>query len=334
MASIYDVAKYAGVSKTLVSRVINNQKGVSDQSRKRILEAMEALNYRPNAIARSLVLQKTNIIGVILDSLCEPFFFDFIKGIEHEIEKSSYEVIFCSARDSVEAKEKYIDFLSQGRADGYILYGSNVRDRKLIEELEHSSMPMVIVENDVNGLNINNICVDNRYGSELMIDYLLNEGCKTVYHVTGDLAVKAAIDRMEGYQAALRKNGIIDTKEYIIQSDFTVQGGYESVKNFLKTNQSLLPEAIYFGSDATAVGGIMALEEAGIRIPQDIKVSGFDNDSFLLQSKGMKKLTTLSQPMFEMGVSAVKLLLEDIEKNPEKKKRMIYYPELVTGETT
>ena len=107
-----------------------------DADAMKILDAMNELNYRPNAIARSLVLQKTNIIGVIMDSLCQAYYFDFIKGIEQEIEKSSYEVLFCSARDNVEAKKKYVDFFSQGRTDGFIMYGSNVRDHKLIEELE------------------------------------------------------------------------------------------------------------------------------------------------------------------------------------------------------
>ncbi len=334
MASIYDVAKLAGVSKTLVSRVINNQKGVGEKSRQRILDAMEELNYRPNAIARSLVLQRTNIIGVIMDNLCQPFYFDFIKGIEQEIEKSSYEVLFCSARDNVEAKKKYIDFFSQGRTDGFILYGSNVRDHKLIGELEHSQVPMVIVENDVDGLNINNICVDNRYGSEVMMDYLIQQGCRNIYHVTGDLTVKAAIDRMEGYRAALRKNGMECREDMIIPADFTVDGGYRAMAKALEKGMECFPDAIYFGSDATAVGGMIALEEKGFKIPEDVKVAGFDNDSIILPNRQLKRLTTLSQPMFEMGANAVKLLLDDIKDSPEKKKRIIYYPELVVGETT
>ncbi len=334
MASIYDVAKLAGVSKTLVSRVINNQKGVGEKSRQRILDAMEELNYRPNAIARSLVLQRTNIIGVIMDNLCQPFYFDFIKGIEQEIEKSSYEVLFCSARDNVEAKKKYIDFFSQGRTDGFILYGSNVRDHKLIGELEHSQVPMVIVENDVDGLNINNICVDNRYGSEVMMDYLIQQGCRNIYHVTGDLTVKAAIDRMEGYRAALRKNGMECREDMIIPADFTVDGGYRAMKKALEEGMECFPDAIYFGSDATAAGGMIALEEKGFKIPEDVKVAGFDNDSIILPNRQLKRLTTLSQPMFEMGANAVKLLLDDIKDSPEKKKRIIYYPELVVGETT
>lgn len=334
MASIYDVAKLAGVSKTLVSRVINNQKGVSDASREKIMKAMEELNYRPNAIARSLVLQKTNIIGVIVDNLCETFFFDFIRGIEQQIERSPYEVIFCSARDNLEAKKKYIDFLSQGRADGYILYGSNVRDRKLIEELEHSAMPMVIVENDVDGLNINNICVDNRYGSEAAVEHLVKIGCANIYHVTGDMTVKAAIDRMEGYQAGLRKCGLTFSEDMIIPADFTVKGGYQAVDAMLKDKGRKRPDAIYFGSDATAAGGMMAIEDYGLRIPEDIKVVGFDNDIIMVPDRRLKKLTTLAQPMFDMGANAVRLLMEDMEHNPQKKKRVIYYPELIIRETT
>lgn len=335
MSSIYDVAKLAGVSKTLVSRVINNQEGVGDNSRERIMHAMKELNYRPNAIARSLVLQKTNIIGVILDTLCEPFYFDFIKGIEQEMEASSYEVIFCSARDKLETKKKYIDFLSQGRADGYILYGSNMSDKRIIDELEHSVIPMVIVENDVDGMNINNISVDNRYGSEVAVNYLVSRGCKSIMHVTGEMTVKAAVHRKEGYENAMKHHGTAIAPPMIIEGGFNVQSGFQAIAAMLnRVPREELPQAIYFGADAAALGGMIALLDRGIKIPEEVKIIGFDNDSITVPERQLKKLTTLAQPMFDIGVSAAKVLLEDIDSNLSEKKKVIYYPELLIRETT
>lgn len=335
MASIYDVARLAGVSKTLVSRVINGQKGVGEGSRKRIEQAMKELNYKPNAIARSLVLQKTGIIGVILDDLCDPFLFDFIKGIEKEIEKSNCEVIFCGARNKIELKKKYIDFFSQGRADGYILYGSNVNDQKVTDDLELSTIPVVLVENDVAGMNINNVCVDNRFGSELAVNYLIKQGCLSIYHVTGDMNIKAAIHRKEGYEAAMQKHGFAVKGDMIIEAGFTIDSGYQAVANMLEEQKGeKLPDAIYFGSDATALGGMMAMEDRGIRVPEDIKVVGFDNDAITVPDRNLKKLTTVSQPIFDMGASAVRLLMEDISEGLTEKKRIVFYPELVIRETT
>ena len=131
MASLYDVAKRAGVPKTLVSRVIGNKSGVSEKSRARILAAMEELNYTPNALAQSLVLKKTNTIGVVLDSLSDPFFSELINGIEHEVAKTEYNVIFCSGHDHMNLKNRYITYMMQGRVDGFIIFGSYYDDEEL-----------------------------------------------------------------------------------------------------------------------------------------------------------------------------------------------------------
>lgn len=335
MSSIYDVAKLAGVSKTLVSRVINDQKGVSEASREKIMSAMKELHYKPSAIARSLVLQKTNVIGVILDTLCEPFFFDFIRGIEQEMERSSYEVIFCSARNQLKTKKKYIEFLSQGRADGYILYGSKLSDKKIIDELSNSVIPLVIVENEVDGMNINNISVDNRYGSEVAVNHLIKLGCRKIFHVTGDEDIKASIHRKEGYIQTMEKNKLPVTEQMIIPAGFKVKQGFQAVAALLgELREEEWPDAIYFGSDATAFGGMMAMQDKGIQIPQQVKVIGFDNDNIVIPERNLPKLTTLAQPMFEIGVSAAKTLLDDIRYNYPEKKKVVFYPELIIRETT
>jgi LacI family transcriptional regulator len=335
MATINDVAKKAGVSKTLVSRVINRQSGVSAASAEKIMQAMKELNYTPNAIARSLVLQKTRILGVILDNLCEPFFFDFIKGIEDEITASGYDVMFCSARNDSNVKSRYIDFFSQGRADGFILYGSNLSDLSLIERLKNSTFPFVIVENDVDGTNMNNVCVDNVYGSKIAINHLFEKGCRKIYHVTGDMTVKAALRRQEGYIAGMQEHKIKTTDDMILTADFTVKTGYQVMAAFInRVGKENLPDAFYFGADATALGGMMALEDAGVRIPEDVQIVGFDNDKLTVPERRLKKLTTIAQPLYDMGVSAVNLLTGDIQEHYEEKMKVIYYPEIIIRETT
>ena len=141
MSSIQDVARLAGVSKTLVSRVINGQTGVSEKSREKILQAMRELQYRPNGIARSLVLKRTNTIGVALDSLCEPYFFELIEGIEQVVAQTDYDVVFCSGRNSKKLKNRSIQYFAQGRTDGVIIYGSKLDDEEIILQLQKSGFP-------------------------------------------------------------------------------------------------------------------------------------------------------------------------------------------------
>jgi LacI family transcriptional regulator len=272
---------------------------------------------------------------VVLDNLCEPFFFDFIKGIEKEITASDYDVIFCSARNDTNVKSRYINFFSQGRADGFILYGSNLSDKAVIDSLKNSSFPFVVVENDVEGTNINNICVDNAYGSKVAVNYLFERGCRSIYHVTGDMTVKAAVNRQEGYITAMQAQGITVDSSMILAADFTIKSGYQAVASFLDRNgKKSLPDAFYFGADTTALGGMMALEDAGVRVPEDIQIVGFDNDKVTVPERRLKKLTTIAQPMFELGEAAVKLLIDDIQNRFTEKKKVIYYPEIIVRETT
>lgn len=335
MPNIYDVAKKAGVSKTLVSRVLNNQVGVSPQSKERILTAMKELNYRPNSIARSLVLQKTSTVGVVLDSLSEPYFFDVIEGIEDEIIKSNYKVIFSSARNKVKVKEQYIDFFYNGRTDGAIIYGSNLDDEELICKRAQLDFPFVVVENEVENAYINNIIVDNAYGSKLAVDHLVSLGCKKIMHVTGGNKVKVSQRRRQGYLAAMEAHGLSKYISLLECPDFGTAIGYEAISNFIKQNgKEALPEAIYFAADNTAFGGMIALEDAGISIPEDIRVVGFDDDRPRDMERKLKKLTTIHQPLYEVGTKAVEVLIKQIEEPEAPRQQIVFRPKLIIRETT
>lgn len=335
MATIYDVAKKAGVSKTLVSRVLNNQPGVGVESRTRIMEAMRELQYKPSTIARSLVLQRTNVIGMILDSLTEPYFFDVIKGVEDKVIENGFRVIFCSGRNDRREKETYIDFFSNGTTDGAIIYGSDLDDADLIRRRAQMDFPFVVVENEVEDANVNNVLIDNTYGSKLIVDHLVERGCRHIMHVTGAKSTKAALRRWQGYLISMEHHGLKQYRSVIECDEFGVETGYDAVKQFLEKNSGkALPDAIYFGADNTAVGGMMALEEKGIQIPEDIKIAGFDDDKRWDLDKSVKKLTTIRQPLYEVGAKAVEILLGQIHDPDAPRQKIIMKPELVVGETT
>ncbi|HIU30996.1 MAG TPA: LacI family DNA-binding transcriptional regulator [Candidatus Caccousia avistercoris] len=337
MASLYDVAKRAGVSKTLVSRVIGNKSGVSEKSRARILAAMEELNYTPNALAQSLVLKKTNTIGVVLDSLSDPFFSELINGIEHEVAKTEYNVIFCSGHDHMNLKNRYITYMMQGRVDGIIIFGSYYDDEELIRQIEQSRFPAVVAENDLagTGIAINNIVVDNEYGSQLAVDYLFSRGCRSIYHLVGETRVKAAMDRLKGYRKAMAAHGVQVDGSMLLDGGFDVQPGYQAMAQWLEEHgPQALPDAFYCGADKAAFGAMMALEDAGIPVPERVMLVGFDDDKPLSVDRPLKKLTTLSQPLYQIGVTAVKLLLGEMENRGGAKQRLVFSPKLIIRDTT
>lgn len=334
MASITDVAREANVSKTLVSRVINHQSGVSPENRQKIKEAMEKLQYVPNGLARSLVLQKTNIIGVVLDSLCEPYYFDFIRGVERGIEDTEFETLFCSGRNCVATKDRMIELFAQGRADGAIIYGSDIDDISLIQRLSKRTFPFVIVENEGKIADINSIVVDNVSGGEMAVDHLVSKGCKNIWHFTGDMTRTISQSRKQGYLNAMKRNGLAVTPEMIVESNFEEEFGYVQMKQLLNAQRDHLPDGLFFGADVTAVGAIRALQEAGIGIPEQIKIVGFDNDIYCTAGRRMPSLTTLAQPLSEMGNAAVKMLLAGID-NPEiKKQTLTFSPTLIVRESS
>jgi Transcriptional regulators len=335
MATLYDVAKKAGVSKTLVSRVIGGKKGVSEQSRAKIEAAMEELQYTPNALARSLVLMKTNTIGVVMDSLCEPYFFDLIKGIEYEVANTEYNVIFCSGQGRLNVKSQYIDYMTQGRVDGIVIFGSRLDDEALIEQLSKSKFPAVVIENDLKEMNINNIVIDNEYGSKLAVSHLVSCGCRKIFHLVGDERIKVAIDRKRGYKKAMKSHGIEVDDSMLLLGGFEIDSGYQAVSKWLSANGTAdLPDAIYCGADRSAIGAMFALEDAGVRIPEQVMIVGFDDEKPSGVERTYKNLTTISQPFYQIGISAVQTLINEIDKKWTEKQRIEFLPKLIVRDTT
>lgn len=332
MASIADVAKLAGCSNTLVSRYINGKSGVSAESGKKIQSAIDHLGYMPNAIARSLVKQHTNMIGVVLDNLCESFYFGLIDGIEDEMEQYGYNVVFCNGMNLREKQESYIDYFMQIRTEGILIYGSYSTYASLIARLKKTQIPFVIIEYDAHDEGVNNIVLDNAKGSEIVVDYLVKCGCRRICHIGETKEIQAARCREEGYLAAMKEHGLGNQIE-IVGSGWSDEEGYDSVNLYLKGHRDL-PDALYFSSDQGAFGGIEALSEHGIAIPDECMIVGFDDDMPKKVYKCYRPLTTIHQPLHEMGSGAMRLLVSQIQNQKIDRRRIVYEPTLVVRDTT
>lgn len=329
MATIAQIAAEANVSRALVSRVLNNKPGVSPSNRKKIQEIIAKHNYVPNAIARSLVTQKTRTIGVVMDSLCDAFFFDLISGMQNMAEELDYNIIFCSGFNDSNIKVKYIDYYAQGRADGLIAFGS--RSPNLFSEIIKKAKHFVIIEGDIPDVVFNKVQVNNFKGAYRATKHLIKKGYTKIVHFTGDMDYSVSSERLNGFIEAMKEYSLLNENS-IIYSDFTEEVAYMKMKELIKQNK--LPEACFAGADKAAFGIIRALYEHGLKTPDDLAIIGFDEDKPDSRDIVFPKLTTMRQPLFEMGKEAVRLLVQAIENPDSSPTTIVFDAEFVQGETS
>ena len=352
MATIKDVAEKAGLSKTLVSRYINHQKGVSEESKRKIEAAIRELNYRPNGLARSLVLQKTQTIGIVLDNLSSPFVRELIdgfqKGAEDADEGDEYNILFCNSNGDRERKQRYLSYFTQGRVDGIVVYGSLVSDDELIHEIAASSIPFLLIENDI-PLDVNKIVIDNLNGAYRATESLIQQGHRKIYHIAGNMNLKITLDRLNGYVQALQHYRIPIESKMIVYPDFQEalentaekyewsaetfwEAGYRSMKQILQRGE--LPDAVFFAADLSAFGARRALEEAGLSVPNDISFVGFDNDIPAQYGFEGTPITTMKQPLYDAGYLGLKKLIWQIQNPEAKPERTVLLSELILRDSS
>jgi len=335
MADIKDVAKRAGVSPALVSRVLNDRPGVSPENRTRIAAAIAELGYRRNDLARSLVQQHTGAIGVILDSLCLVFMFELIQGLEDAGLEAGYNVVFCDSQGRPDSKARYIEYLSHNRVDGLILYGSLLSDNVLVRELSASGFPFVLIENDAEGIAANKVLLDNRDGAIQMVRHFHNLGHRDIRMVCWGMDTFAGRERHEGFLDGLQAFSLPVTGKTSLCVEGTVAGGHavsEAMQILIDAGD--LPDALFFGSDQIAFEAIPILTARGIRIPQDIAIGGFDQDVHLGTGFPMPPLTTIAQPLREMGKDAVELLCAVIRGGVPESRTHLFKGRFIKGDTT
>ncbi len=328
MATISQIAAEAKVSRALVSRVLNNKPGVSPANRKKIQAIIAKHNYIPNAIARSLVTQKTRTIGVVMDSLCDAYFFDLISGMQNRAEELDYNIIFCSGANDSGIKSKYVDYFVGGRSDGLIAFGSRFHDlfHKIIKQAKH----FVIIEGDIPNMSFNKVQVNNFKGSYQATKHLIDLGYKDIVHFTGDMDYSVSEERLNGFTKAMVDHQF-SLKNAIIYSDFGEDTAYQKMKELIRNGQ--LPQACFAGADKPAYGILRALNEAGLKAPDDMALIGFDYDHPTSRNIIFPQLTTFKQPLYEMGKAAVTLLINSIDNPEAPVETIIFDAEFVKGET-
>lgn len=354
IATIKDVAVEAEVSVSLVSHYLNGRSGVGPKSRERIEAAIRKLNYRPNEIARSLVLQKTDTIGVVVSSLCNPFMFDLLNGMEEAAETSNpdktYNVIYCSASGDPAKKQRYIKFFTNGRVDALLIYGSMQQDDELIENLSRTNFPFALIENDLPDVRADKVLIDNVEAGARATQYLYDLGHRRIAFFVGLTYLKITSDRQRGYELALRRNGLPLDESLILMPDYSeyvehtpgqeqndiskitrqeyFQAAYLSMKRFLDEGRQP-PDAIFCSSDIYAYGAIKALQEKGLSVPENVSIIGFDDEKSYEFGLVVPPITTMRQPLHRAGYLGVEALMHRIEHPDASTKQIMLNAELI-----
>ncbi len=324
--TIIDVARRAGVSKSVVSRVLRDAPAVSQASREAVLGSAHALGYRPNAVARSLVQRRTFNVGVLVSDLHNPFFAEVLDGLNQTANKHGFRMLISTGNRDREAEAMALDTLLELRVDAIVLAGTRIALR--IVEAAAGSIPLAMVGGAVPAPNVDLIADDDVRGGELAVEHLADLGHSRIALIDGGEGSGAA-ERRSGYLSAMRR---LDLARHILvePGEFTEEAGYLAARRLLATSSP--PTAIATGNDLAAVGALNAIEESGRRVPEDMSLVGYD-DTFLASLKQIS-LTTVHQPRRRIGELAMAAVLRRIQQRDAPPQRQVLTPHLVRRRTT
>ncbi|ENK3110522.1 transcriptional regulator [Vibrio alginolyticus] len=310
MATMKDIAKLAGVSTSTVSHVINKTRFVSEEISERVNNAAKELNYyAPSALARSLKVNRTKTIGMLVTTSTNPFFGEVVKGVERSCYQKGYSLILCNTEGDNERMRQSINTLLQKRVDGLILMCSSLEGERIDVFERYPDIPVVVMDWGPMLFTSDKIQDNSLRGGYLAAKYLIDCGHTEIGCITGPLIKHQAQMRYEGYKRAMNEAGLEFNVNWIIESDFECEGGYQAFKKMAQ--RGALPSSIFVSNDMMAMGVINAANELGIKVPDDLSIIGYDDIHI---AKFMSpSLTTIHQPKYRLGQAAVETLVRGLD---------------------
>lgn len=307
--NIRNVAALAGVSIATVSRALQHPDKVREETRKRVFEAVEKVNFVPNANARNFRQQSNRTVILLVRDIGNPFYLEIYKGVEETASEAGYKVLMGDARDDEARVANYIDLVRQKHADGLILMTGSFPAE--LAERPDLLPPIVIASETFPGLDLPTAKVDNVAASTEAVRYLIEAGHREIVHIAGPRPESLAEERLSGYRQALTDAGIADDENRIVCGDYSIEAGREAVRHLLAQKTKFT--AIFAASDQMAIGAISELKQNGLSVPADISVVGFDD--IIFANAFDPPLTTVRQPRREMGRRAMELMIRRLDGN-------------------
>lgn len=326
--TIRDVAAQAGVSVSTVSHVINRTRFVEPATEARVRSAIQALNYRPNTIARSLRRPGTGMIGLLVPDNTNPFFAEIARFIENVGFEQGYSVILCNSDGSSQKEATYIDVLLSKQVDGLLVI-STTHHASFLGTIQAAHVPVIVVDRETAGWEVDQVFLDNRRGGYLAGDYLARLHHRRIGMILGPSAATPSALRSDGFRQALAEHAITLPVSAFVSGDFTYNSGVQAMNDLIQRQPDLT--AVFAANDVMALGAIHALQRMGKRVPQDVSVIGFDN---IPQAAAFfPALTTIAQPIEALAQACISRLFARIQHTESAPARIVLDPQLIERES-
>lgn len=331
--TIKDIANVLGLTPSAVSKALNNHPRISDKTKAAVIQVAKNLNYQPNHLASALRKGKSNLVGVLLPKANSNFFSSIIEKIEDLLNKEGYNVIISQSNESYKKECRNIDALLHTQVDGIIASMANETTKlDYYEKVKKKGVPLILFDRGENDLNVDYVGIDDYFSSHMVIEHLVNQGCKRIAHIAGFNHTRIYKNRIRGYRDALKKFNLPIENQLMVESNLSKEEGKLITQNLLKLKNR--PDAIYAAGDYAALGAMEALKENNIKIPDEIALVGFGNEPFT--SLVAPTITSIDQNSEKIGQIAAETFLKRIE-NPTEKitlNKMILKPQLIVRDSS
>ncbi|MGN7416537.1 LacI family DNA-binding transcriptional regulator [Paenibacillus sp. SAF-068] len=327
-ATIYDIAREAGVSIATVSQVINGKGKISEKRRAEIMEIMERLHYQPSAIAAALTGKQTYTLGLLVPDISNPYFAELARAVEDRSRQLGYSVVICSTDNKDERVERYLNLLQQKRVDGMMI-GTGIDNADILSPLLQQSIPVALIARHMPSLSVHTVTIDDILGGALAAEHLLELGHTHVAVLSEPSKVSSSQERVRGFRETLNKAGHTLEPNQIRASAADLSSAKKEA--LLLLGESNHPTGLFCCNDIQAIGALQAAKELGLRVPEDVSIIGFDNT--ILASVTSPPLTTVAQPIEELGHRAVDLLIDELKDEQKEPQKIVLKPELVIRES-
>jgi LacI family transcriptional regulator len=316
--TIKDVAKKAGVSISTVSRVINDSKPVTDEVKQKVLDVIKETGYVPNPLARSLVTKKSQLIGVIVPEVSDSFVSELVNGIEEVAKMYNYDILLANTYSDKDQELKSINLLRAKQVEGIVMMSWKV-DEEHLNYIQNCRIPAVYVSKTARNYDVYSVSISNTDATYDMTKYLIDKGHKKIsFIMTSEDDTVLETERYLGFERAMNDSNMEINKSLVKNAGTTYKHGYEKMKEVL--DEGNVPDAVFVTGDEAAIGALNAICDAGYRVPEDISVAGFNDAK--IASMYRPKLTTVHQPLYDMGAVAIRMVIKMIDKEVLENKKV------------
>lgn len=316
--TIYDVAREANVSMATVSRVVNRNPNVKPATRKKVMDVIDRLGYRPNAVARGLASKKTTTVGLIIPDISNIFFAELARGIEDIATMYNYNIILSNSDENKDKELHLFNTMLGKQVDGLILMSANISEEHVVE-FKKSPVPVVLAGSLEETGQIPSVNINYEEASYDSTTSFINSGHSNIGLVIGNFDEPINKKKISGYRRALEENNIPYNEEYVVEGDYSYDSGLDAVQKLTQLTEK--PTAILVGADEAAVGVVHSAQDHGFKVPEDIEVISFDNTKLTLMVR--PKITTIVQPLYDIGAVAMRLLTKLMNKESVSEQTVI-----------